>query len=122
VTVGYLLVGDAGLSPPLVGVVVASLVNRTQRQRLVPRDLLGRVTSTVRVLFLAMDPLGVVAASAATVALGGDPRPVFLVAGVTVVVAAAGGWAGGRRVLAVTRPGEAGARPKTCRGLLGVAA
>jgi hypothetical protein len=77
--------------------VVASLVNRTQRQRLVPRDLLGRVTSTVRVLFLAVDPLGVVAAGAATVALGGDARPVFLVAGVTVMVAAAGGWAGGLR-------------------------
>lgn len=42
--------------------VVASLVNRSQRQRLVPRDLLGRVTSTVRVLFLAVDPLGVVLA------------------------------------------------------------
>ena len=77
--------------------VVASLVNRTQRQRLVPRELLGRVTSTVRVLFLAVDPLGVVAAGAATVALGGDPRPVFLVAGVTVMVAAAGGWAAGLR-------------------------
>jgi hypothetical protein len=77
--------------------VVASLVNRTQRQRLVPRELLGRVTSTVRVLFLAVDPLGVVAAGAATAALGGDPRPVFLVAGVTVVAAAAGGWAGGLR-------------------------
>jgi hypothetical protein len=46
------------------------------------------VTSTVRVLFLTMDPLGVVVAGAATVALGGDPRPVFLVAGVTVIVAA----------------------------------
>ena len=89
--------------------VVASLVNRTQRQRLVPRDLLGRVTSTVRVLFLAVDPLGVVAAGAATVALGGDPRPVFLVAGVTVVVAAAGGWACGLR--AATPSGEARARP-----------
>ena len=77
--------------------VVASLVNRTQRQRLVPRDLLGRVTSTVRVLFLAVDPLGVVAAGAATEALGGNPRPVFLVAGVTVVMAAAAGWAGGLR-------------------------
>jgi hypothetical protein len=77
--------------------VVASLVNRTQRQRLVPRELLGRVTSTVRVLFLAVDPLGVVAAGAATAALGGDPRPVFLVAGVTVMGAAAGGWAGGLR-------------------------
>jgi len=37
---------------------------------------------------------------AATGALGGDPRPVFLVAGVTVMVAAAGGWAGGLRAAA----------------------
>jgi hypothetical protein len=80
--------------------VVASLVNRTQRQRLVPRHLLGRVTSTVRVLFLAMDPLGVVAAGAATVALGGDPRPVFLAAGTVVVLAAALGWATGLRAAA----------------------
>lgn len=77
--------------------VIASLVNRTQRQRLVPGDLLGRVTSTVRVLFLTMDPLGMVVAGAATVALGGDPRPVFLVAGITVIAAAASGWAGGLR-------------------------
>ena len=93
--------------------VVASLVNRTQRQRLVPRDLLGRVTSTVRVLFLAADPLGVLAAGAATIALGGDPRPVFLVAGVTVVVAAAGGWACGLR--AAHPSGEARVRPNLRR-------
>jgi len=77
--------------------VVASLVNRTQRQRLVPRHLLGRVTGTVRVLFLAMDPLAVVVAGAATVALGGDPRPVFLAAGGIVVLAAGGCWAAGLR-------------------------
>lgn len=77
--------------------VVAGVVNRTQRQRLVPRELLGRVTSTVRVLFLAVDPLGVVVVGAVTVALGGDPRPVFLVAGLIVVAAAAGGWLAGLR-------------------------
>jgi hypothetical protein len=70
------------------------------------------VTSTVRVLFLAADPLGVVAAGAATVALGGDPRPVFLVAGITVVVAAAGGWAGGLRAATGHPSGEAGAKAK----------
>ena len=80
--------------------VTASLVNRTQRQRRVPRELLGRVTSTVRVLFLAVDPLGVVAAGTATSALGGDPRPVFLAAGAIVVAAAAGGWAAGLRAAA----------------------
>jgi hypothetical protein len=65
------------------------------------------VTSTVRVLFLAMDPLGVVAAGAATVALGGDPRPVFLAAGGIVVLAAGGGWAAGLRAAA----GHAEPRP-----------
>ena len=55
--------------------VVASLVNRTQRQRRVPRELLGRVTSTVRALFLAVDPLGVVVAGATTVALGVTRAP-----------------------------------------------
>jgi hypothetical protein len=97
--------------------VVASLVNRTQRQRLVPRDLLGRVTSTVRVLFLAADPLGVVAAAAATVALGGNPRPVFLVAGVTVVVAAASGWAGAAGCGRPPHPAKPGPG-LTCGGLL----
>jgi hypothetical protein len=37
---------------------VDSLANRTQRQRIVPRALLGRVTSGVRALLLAVDPLG----------------------------------------------------------------
>jgi hypothetical protein len=77
--------------------VVASLVNRTQRQRIVPRAMLGRVTSGVRALFLAVDPLGVVIAGTAMSALGGDPRPVFLAAGAAVVTAAAAGWLAGLR-------------------------
>jgi predicted MFS family arabinose efflux permease len=77
--------------------VVASLVNRTQRQRIVPRAMLGRVTGVVRVLFLAVDPLGVVIAGTATAALGGDPRPVFLAAGLVVVATAAAGWLAGLR-------------------------
>lgn len=76
----------------LWALVVASLVNRTQRQRIVPRELLGRVTGTVRLLFLAVDPLGVVIAGTLTAALGNDPRPVFLGAGTLVVTAAAAGW------------------------------
>jgi predicted MFS family arabinose efflux permease len=77
--------------------VVASLVNRTQRQRIVPRAMLGRVTSGVRVLFLSVDPLGVVIAGTATSALGGDPRPVFLAAGTVIVATAAAGWWAGLR-------------------------
>jgi hypothetical protein len=80
--------------------VQASLVNRTQRQRLVPREMLGRVTSTVRVLFLAVDPLGVVIAGSVAAVLG-DPRPVFLGAGVMIVATAAAGWAAGLRAVAV---------------------
>jgi hypothetical protein len=94
----------AGSAPSLMGanaytgaVVVASLVNRTQRQRIVPRAMLGRVTSGVRVLFLAVDPVGVVLAGTATSALGGDPRPVFLAAGTVTAVAAAAGWLAGLR-------------------------
>jgi hypothetical protein len=56
-----------------------------------------RVTSGVRVLFLAVDPVGVVLAGTATSALGGDPRPVFLAAGTVTAVAAAAGWLAGLR-------------------------
>jgi predicted MFS family arabinose efflux permease len=95
----------AGSAPSLVAansayawaVVVASLVNRTQRQRIVPRAMLGRVTSGVRVLFLAVDPIGVVLAGAATSALGGNPRPVFLAAGTVTAAAAVAGWLAGLR-------------------------
>ena len=98
-----LAVANVGYGAALV---VASLVNRTQRQRRVPRELLGRVTSTVRVMFLAVDPLGVVVAGAATVALGGDPHPVFLAAGLIAAAAAAGGWAAGLGAAASGDPGR----------------
>ncbi|HEV3067064.1 MAG TPA: MFS transporter [Streptosporangiaceae bacterium] len=81
----------------LWAITVASLANRTYRQLIVPRDLLGRVTSTVRLLFLTADPVGVVIAGSLTVALGGNPRPVFLGAGLLVTVTAAAGWRAGLR-------------------------
>lgn len=76
--------------------IVASLVNRTLRQSIVPRSLLARVTGTVRVLFLAVDPLGVVVAGALTVWLG-DPRLIFAGAGLIVIVAGIVGWLSGLR-------------------------
>jgi hypothetical protein len=105
----------AATAPVLAGVnaaytwalVLASLVNRIQRQRLVPQEMLGRVTSAVRVLFLAVDPLGVMIAGSVAAALGGDPRPVFLGAGVMIVVTAAAGWVAGLRAAAV-RPDQRG--------------
>ena len=72
--------------------VVANIVSRTLRQRIVPRPLLGRVTSTVRTIGLASTPAGAVGAGALTAALGGDPRPVFLGAGLLIVVAVAIAW------------------------------
>ena len=83
-------------------ITVASLANRTDRQLIVPREMLGRVTATVRLLFLTADPLGVVIAGSLATAIG-DPRPVFLGAGLLVTVTAAAGWRAGLR-----RAGPAG--------------
>jgi len=90
----------------LWAITVASLANRTYRQLIVPRRLLGRVTSTVRLLFLTADPVGVVIAGSLTAALGGNPRPVFLGAGVIVALTAAAGWGAGLR--RAGPPGELG--------------
>ncbi|MEV2221310.1 MFS transporter [Nocardia vinacea] len=81
----------------LWALVTASLVNRTQRQLMVRADMLGRVTSTVKLLFLAVDPLGVLVAGSLTLALGGDPRFVFLGAGTLVAGAAIAAWYSGLR-------------------------
>ena len=98
VTAG-IAIGAIGFTPSFLAVasahlmyvwslITASLVNRTFRQRLIPRELLGRVTGTVRMLVLAVDPLGVLAAGALTTALHGNPRPAFVAAGALVITAA----------------------------------
>ena len=56
---------------------MASLANRTYRQLIVPRDLLGRVTSAVRLLFLTADPVGVVIAGSLTAASAATPAQCF---------------------------------------------
>jgi hypothetical protein len=89
----------------LWAITVASLANRTYRQLIVPRELLGRVTSTVRLLFLTADPVGVVIAGSLAAAIG-DPRPVFLGAGILVAVTAAGGWRAGLRRAGPAGPGH----------------
>lgn len=90
----------------LWALIVASLINRTQRQQIVPREMLGRVTSSVRLLFLAVDPVGVLVAGALTEGLGNDPRLVFLGAGVLVVTSAVAGWFLGLRGQSKTVPGR----------------
>jgi predicted MFS family arabinose efflux permease len=72
--------------------VVASIIGRTLRQRIVPRPLLGRVTSTVRTVFLAVTPIGAATAGVLTTALGGDPRPVFLGAGLLILITTVIAW------------------------------
>ncbi|MFQ6395451.1 MFS transporter [Nocardia sp. KC 131] len=59
--------------------VLASIVVRTLRQQIVPRKLLGRVTSAVRWVVLAATPLGAVLAGLLTQLADNDPRPAFLV-------------------------------------------
>ncbi|MFI5780659.1 MFS transporter [Nocardia sp. NPDC051570] len=83
----------------LWAVILASLVNRTERQRIVRRDMLGRVTGTAKFLFLAVEPLGVLVVGGATAALGNDPRPVFLGAGLLAAGAAVTAWFVGLRAV-----------------------
>lgn len=54
------------------------VVVRTLRQRVVPRAMLGRVTSTVRSMVLAAGAAGTVLAGLLTQLDGNNPRPVFL--------------------------------------------
>jgi hypothetical protein len=73
-------------------VTVVSVVNHSTRQAWIPRELMGRVTTTVRAMFLTATPIGAAIAGAATKAAGGDPRPAFLIAGVLTAVTIGLGW------------------------------
>jgi MFS family permease len=127
VTVGYLLVGlPAGVLVDRLDpwrVLIAMDAARAIAVRRAVRTIRGRraadlaalhphaVSRSPRGFFesaLAVDPLGAVAAGASTAALGGDPRPVFLVAGVTVMGlrrAAGQGPAGSQRPPCPVKPG-----------------
>jgi MFS family permease len=90
----------------LFAAALGSLLVRSIRQELVPREMLGRVTAAARTLFVSATPLGSLIASAATTAHGGNPRPVFLVAGCVLAVSAGVTW----RV--TLRHHASGARPE----------
>ncbi|WP_063042597.1 MFS transporter [Nocardia pseudovaccinii] len=77
--------------------VLASIVIRTLRQQTVPRELLGRVTSTTRSVVFAAGPVGVVLAGLLTQLDGNNPRPVFLAAAALIGVSAPVVWATGLR-------------------------
>jgi len=72
-------------------------VVRTLRQQIVPRELLGRVTSAMRTIVLAAAPVGAVLAGLLTHLDGNNPRPVFLAAAVLIGVCAPIVWVFGLR-------------------------
>jgi MFS family permease len=78
--------------------IVAVVRIRALRQQLVPRHLLGRVSSTARMLAFAAYPIGAAVAGALTGLNHSDPRPVFLGAGMLGLVIAAVAWFFGLRI------------------------
>lgn len=73
-------------------IVLPSIVIRTMRQQLVPRALLGRITSITRVLFLAVTPIGAVLAGTLTGLADNNPRPAFIGAGILIMITVALAW------------------------------
>ncbi|WP_165845400.1 MFS transporter [Streptacidiphilus pinicola] len=84
------LLGAANLVLGLTA-TCATVVIRTLRQRVTPRELLGRVTGAARVISLAVNPLGAALAGAAVTWLHG-PRTLFLGAGLLLILIAGSAW------------------------------
>lgn len=89
--------------------IVAVVRIRALRQQLVPRHLLGRVSSTARMVAFAAYPIGAAVAGALTALNHSDPRPVFLGAGVLGLAVAATAWFFGLRI--ASRPPQDTAEP-----------
>jgi MFS family permease len=69
-----------------------SLLVRSIRQEIVPREMLGRVTAAVRTVFVSATPLGAALAGLGTRVAGNDPRAVFVMAGGMLIAAVALAW------------------------------
>jgi predicted MFS family arabinose efflux permease len=78
-------------------IIAASVTMRALRQVLVPRELLGRVTSSWRLGGQGVTLVGGVLAASAAGLFGGDPRPVFAIAGSVTLLTVAGAWVAGLR-------------------------
>jgi MFS family permease len=76
-------------------IIAASVTNRSLRQVLVPRKLLGRVTASWRFGGQATTLAGGVLAGAMAGLLGNDPRPVFAAAGCLTLLTVAVAWFAG---------------------------
>ena len=72
-------------------IVAASVTNRSVRQALIPRPLLGRVMASWRLSIQAVTLAGGLLAGAAA-ALAGSPRPVFAAAGVLTLLTVVTTW------------------------------
>lgn len=103
-----LAIGNAlfGAAAVTANVTICSL-----RQAIVPRELLGRVTSSTRVIAFASNPLGAIAAGVLASMAGNDARPGFVAAGVLAVAVAVLAWSsrfladiGVRQAVQVVRP------------------
>jgi hypothetical protein len=79
--------------------IVAAVRIRALRQQLVPRQLLGRVSSTARMVAFAAYPGGAAIAGALTGLNHGDPRHVFLGAGLLGMGVVVTAWFFGLRIV-----------------------
>ena len=73
-------------------IIVASVMMRSLRQVLVPRELLGRVTASWRLGGQGVTFCGALLAGAIAAASGGDPRPVLAGAGLLTLGTAGLAW------------------------------
>ncbi len=74
--------------------VFATINIRTVRQRVVPRELLGRVTANARTIALAANPLGALLFGLLVQANGNDARIAFLIAGLFSTASTVVAWRG----------------------------
>ena len=74
--------------------VFATINIRSVRQRVVPRELLGRVTANARTIALAANPVGALLFGLLVQANGNDARIAFLLAGVVSAASTVVAWRG----------------------------
>ena len=103
--VALLLISAATAMPVLLAgnvlymwaIIAASVTNRSLRQALVPRELLGRITASWRLGGQAVTVIGGVLAGVMAGLLGNNPRPVIAAAGCLTVFTVAAAWFAGLR-------------------------
>jgi predicted MFS family arabinose efflux permease len=76
-------------------IIAASVTNRSLRQALVPRELLGRITASWRLGGQAVTFIGGVLAGVMAGLLGNNPRPVIAAAGCLTLLIVAVAWFAG---------------------------